>query len=153
MAETNTTNNITPCLWCKDNALEKAEYYCSIFPNSKILSKHPAIVSFELNGNTFQALNGGVDFPYNESISFAIRCKDQAEVDHYWDTFIKDGGKAQDCSWCQDKYGMRWQVVPDRLVELMMDTDQGKAGKVMQAMMKMQKIIIADLEAAYNGQL
>lgn len=151
MTQNNTSNIISPCLWCKDNALEKAEYYCSVFPNSKIISKHPAIVAFELNGNKFQALNGGVYFPYNESISFTIPCKDQVEVDHYWDTFIQDGGKAQDCAWLQDKYGMRWQIVPNRLAELMMDTDRVKANKVMQAMMKMQKIIIADLEMAYNS--
>jgi predicted 3-demethylubiquinone-9 3-methyltransferase (glyoxalase superfamily) len=141
---------ITPCLWCADNALEKAEYYCSIFPNSKIIAKHPAMVTFELNGNKFQALNGGVDFEYNESVSFTIPCSDQKEVDYYWDTFINDGGKAQDCSWCQDKYGMRWQIVPKQLGEFMMDTDPVKAGRVMQAMMKMQKIIIADLENAFN---
>jgi predicted 3-demethylubiquinone-9 3-methyltransferase (glyoxalase superfamily) len=142
---------IIPCLWCKDNALEKAQYYCSIFPNSKILSEHPVMVTFELNGNKFHALNGGVDFAYNESISFTIPCEDQVEVDHYWDTFIKDGGKAQDCAWCQDKWGMRWQIVPKQLSELMMDPDPIKAGKVMQAMMKMQKIIVTDLIAAYNS--
>jgi predicted 3-demethylubiquinone-9 3-methyltransferase (glyoxalase superfamily) len=109
------------------------------------------MVTFELNGNKFQSLNGRVDFPYNESISFTILCQDQSEVDHYWDTFIADGGKAQDCSWCQDKYGMRWQIVPKQLGELMMDENHEKAGKVMQAMMKMQKIIIADLKAAYNS--
>jgi predicted 3-demethylubiquinone-9 3-methyltransferase (glyoxalase superfamily) len=147
-----TTNTIIPCLWCKDDALAKAQYYCSIFPNSKILSEHPVMVTFELNGNKFQALNGGIDFPYNESISFMISCKDQAEVDHYWDTFISDGGKAQDCSWCQDKWGTRWQIVPTRLGELMMDKDREKAGKVMQAMMKMQKIIIAELESAADGE-
>jgi predicted 3-demethylubiquinone-9 3-methyltransferase (glyoxalase superfamily) len=148
----NTTQNpIIPCLWCKDDALAKAEYYCNIFPNSKILGQHPAMVTFELNGNKFQALNGGVDFPYNESISFTIMCQNQTEVDHYWDTFITDGGKAQDCSWCQDKWGMRWQIVPKRLGELMMDPDPIKAAKVMQAMMKMQKIIVADLEMAYNS--
>jgi predicted 3-demethylubiquinone-9 3-methyltransferase (glyoxalase superfamily) len=148
---TTTNTQITPCLWCKDDALAKAEYYCSIFPNSKILSEHPVMVTFELNENKFQALNGGVDFAYNESISFTIPCQDQAEVDHYWNTFIADGGKAQDCAWCQDKYGMRWQIVPVRLMELMSDPDQEKAGKVMQAMMKMQKIIVTDLEAAYNS--
>ncbi len=145
-----TTTQITPCLWCKDDAMTKAEYYCSVFPNSKILSEHPAMVLFELNGTKFQALNGGIDFAYNESISFTISCEDQAEVDHYWNTFINDGGKAQDCAWCQDKWGMRWQIVPKRLAELMMDKDRVKAGNVMQAMMKMQKIIIADLESAYN---
>jgi len=148
----NQNSYITPCLWCKDNALEKAEYYCSIFPNSKILSKHPAIVLFELNGFTFQALNGGKDFQYNESISFTIDCKDQNEVDHYWDKFISDGGEAMDCAWCQDKYGMRWQIVPRRLPELMMDTDPEKSGRVMQAMLKMKKIIVADLESAYNKE-
>jgi predicted 3-demethylubiquinone-9 3-methyltransferase (glyoxalase superfamily) len=151
MPNPTTTNLITPCLWCKDNALEKAKYYCSIFPNSKILGQHPAMVTFELNGNKFHALNGGVDFDYNESISFTIPCDNQAEVDHYWDTFIADGGKAQDCSWCQDKYGMRWQIVPNKLTELMMDENPEKAGKVMQSMMKMQKIIIANLETAYNS--
>jgi predicted 3-demethylubiquinone-9 3-methyltransferase (glyoxalase superfamily) len=149
---TNQNDFLSPCLWCKDNALEKAEYYCSIFPNSSILSQHPAIVAFELNGYKFQALNGGVDFAYNESVSFVIDCKDQAEVDHYWDTFIKDGGKAMDCAWCQDKYGMRWQIVPRQLSELMMDEDPAKSGRVMQAMGKMQKIIVADLEAAYNQE-
>jgi predicted 3-demethylubiquinone-9 3-methyltransferase (glyoxalase superfamily) len=146
-----TNNIIVPCLWCKDNALEKAEYYCSVFPNSEVTGRHPAMVSFTLNGNKFQALNGGVDFEYNESISFTISCKDQEEVDHYWDTFIKDGGAAQDCAWCKDKYGMRWQIVPKQLGELMMDSDRVKAGKVMAAMMKMQKIIIKDLEEAYNS--
>ncbi len=146
-----TQNPIIPCLWCKYNALQKAQYYCSIFPNSKITSQHPVIVTFELNGNKFQALNGGVDFQYNESVSFTISCKAQVEVDYYWNIFIADGGKAQDCSWCQDKYGMRWQIVPLRLPELMMDKDPIKAGRVMQAMMKMQKIIVADLEEAYNS--
>jgi predicted 3-demethylubiquinone-9 3-methyltransferase (glyoxalase superfamily) len=144
-------NPITPCLWCKDDALAKAEYYCNIFPNSKILSEHPVMVTFQLNGNKFQALNGGVNFDYNESISFTIPCEDQAEVDHYWDTFIADGGKPQDCAWCQDKWGMRWQIVPKQLGELMMDLDPIKAGKVMQAMMKMQKIIVSELEEAYNS--
>jgi predicted 3-demethylubiquinone-9 3-methyltransferase (glyoxalase superfamily) len=147
----NNSTPITPCLWCKDDALAKAQYYCNIFPNSKILSQHPVMVTFELNGNKFQALNGGINFDYNESISFTIPCEDQTEVDHYWDIFIADGGKAQNCSWCQDKWGMRWQIVPKQLSELMMDPDREKAGKVMQAMMKMQKIIVADLEAAFNS--
>jgi predicted 3-demethylubiquinone-9 3-methyltransferase (glyoxalase superfamily) len=142
---------ITPCLWCKDDALEKATYYCTLFPNSEIVSQHPAMVTFELKGIRFQALNGGVDFAYNESVSFTIDCLDQTEVDYYWDTFIADGGQAMDCAWCQDKYGMRWQIVPRKLGELMMDPDREKANKVMQAMMKMQKIIVADLEAAYNS--
>jgi predicted 3-demethylubiquinone-9 3-methyltransferase (glyoxalase superfamily) len=145
------SKQIYPCLWCKENALEKANYYCSIFPNSKILSQTHVVVGFEVNGTKFNALNGGVDFSYNESISFVIECENQAEVDYYWNTFVNDGGMAQDCAWCQDKYGMKWQIVPKRLMELMMDSDHEKASKVMQAMMKMQKIIIADLEQAYNS--
>jgi predicted 3-demethylubiquinone-9 3-methyltransferase (glyoxalase superfamily) len=141
-------SSITPCLWCSDNALEKAQYYCSVFPQSKILSQSPVMVSFDLNGTQFLALNGGIDFAYNESISWIIDCRDQAEVDYYWDRLIADGGKAQDCAWCQDKYGMRWQVVPKQLQTLMADSDTQKARKVMQAMMKMQKIIVADLEEA-----
>lgn len=144
-------SQITPCLWCKDNAHEKAQYYCAIFPNSQIIGSHPAMTTFELNGSRFQALNGGIDFPYNESISFTIDCKDQAEVDYYWDKFIADGGMPMDCAWCQDKYGMRWQIVPVQLSKLMMDPDRVKADKVMAAMVKMQKIIVADLEAAYNS--
>jgi predicted 3-demethylubiquinone-9 3-methyltransferase (glyoxalase superfamily) len=146
-----TPNTITPCLWCKDNAKEKAEYYCSVFPNSKILAQHPAMTVFELNGNKFQTLNGGVEREYNDSISFTLPCENQEEVNHYWDTFINDGGKAMECSWCQDKYGVRWQIVPKRLGQLMMDPDKTKANKVMQAMMKMQKIIISDLEKAYSS--
>lgn len=144
-------NKLTPCLWCNNNALEKAEYYCSIFPNSKILSQHQVVVVFELNGMKFQAINGGMDFAYNESISWVIDCQDQSEVDHYWDTFVKDGGKESQCGWCKDKYGMSWQVVPKQLGELMMDEDRQKAGKVMESMMKMHKIIVADLQAAYNS--
>lgn len=149
-----TQDKIVPCLWCNDNALEKAQYYCSVFtaPYSRILSTNPIMTTFELNGNKFMALNGQVDFEYNNTISFTITCKDQEEVDHYWNTFINDGGSAMDCAWCKDKYGMRWQIVPQRLVELMTDTDPAKASRVMQAMMKMQKIIIIDLETAYNQQ-
>jgi predicted 3-demethylubiquinone-9 3-methyltransferase (glyoxalase superfamily) len=144
-------NLITPCLWCKNDAVEKAEYYCSVFPNSRMVATHPAMCTFLLNGNKFQTLNGGVGFEYNNTISFTIPCENQEEVDHYWDTFINDGGQAMDCAWCQDKYGMRWQIVPKQLGQMMMDDDREKASKVMQAMMKMQKIIIADLEVAYNS--
>jgi predicted 3-demethylubiquinone-9 3-methyltransferase (glyoxalase superfamily) len=152
MSTTQTSQNkLTPCLWCNNNALEKAEYYTSIFPNSKILSQQAVMVVFELDGVQFQAINGGMDFGYNESISWVIDCQDQAEVDHYWDSFVKDGGKESQCGWCADKYGMFWQIVPKQLGQLMMDEDREKAGKVMHAMLKMQKIIVADLEKAYNS--
>ena len=145
------TYPITPCLWCNDNALEKAQFYCSVFIDSRIISQHLVVVVFELNGTKFQALNGGVDFDYNESISWSISCQNQEEVDYYWEKLIQGGGKEMDCAWLQDKFGMRWQVVPTRLGELMMDPDKTKASKVMQAMRKMQKIVIKDLEAAYNS--
>lgn len=145
---------IIPCLWCKDDALNKAQYYCNIFPNSKITSQHPVIVTFELGGKKFQALNGGdvgTNTMYNDSISMSVQCENQAEVDYYWNKLIDDGGKEIECGWCMDKWGMRWQIIPKQLSELMMDPDPIKTGKVMQAMMKMQKIIVVDLEAAYNS--
>jgi predicted 3-demethylubiquinone-9 3-methyltransferase (glyoxalase superfamily) len=145
----NITNTITPCLWCNDNAEEKAKYYCSVFPNSKIISEHRFMYVMELNGNRFQVLNGGVDFEYNNSVSFTIPCKDQEEVDHYWNTFINDGGSELECSWCIDKYGVRWQIVPTILSEGIMHPDKEVASRVMAAMLKMRKIIVADIEAAF----
>jgi predicted 3-demethylubiquinone-9 3-methyltransferase (glyoxalase superfamily) len=153
MSNNDSTTHIafTTCLWCNADAEEKANYYCSVFKDSRITNSIPGVTtSFELRGNKFMALNGGVDFEYNNSISLVIDCKDQEEVDYYWNRFIGDGGEAMDCSWCKDKYGLRWQIVPTKLTELMLDKDPNKAQKVMQAMLKMQKIIIKDLEEAYN---
>jgi predicted 3-demethylubiquinone-9 3-methyltransferase (glyoxalase superfamily) len=137
---------IYPCLWFDTQAREAAEYYCTIFPDSRIISNNPVVTIFELRGKRFMALNGGPLFMFNESVSFVIDCKDQAEVDHYWDSLTADGGKESQCGWLKDKYGLSWQVVPAVLGQLM--NDPVKGGKVMQALLKMKKLVIAELQAA-----
>lgn len=144
---------ITPFLWFDGNAEEAVAFYCSIFKSAKAGRVMPGqdgkalTVEFELEGLNFMALNGGPNFTFNEAVSFLIECRTQAEVDHYWDK-LGEGGKYLDCGWLRDRYGLTWQVTPSVLLRLMNDHDREKAGRVMQAMMKMQKIIIADLEKA-----
>ena len=137
---------IYPCLWFDNQAREAAEYYCSIFPDARIVSNNPVVTIFELRGKRFMALNGGPLFNFTEAVSFVIDCKDQAEVDHYWDSLTADGGKESQCGWLEDKYGLSWQVVPAVLGQLM--SDPVKGGKVMQALLKMKKLVIAELQAA-----
>lgn len=154
---------IAPFLWFNDNAEEAMNYYLSIFKDSKELSVMRAsegmhvpagtvlVAYFELNGVEFGAMNGGPQFKFDEAISFVINCNDQEEVDYYWDTFIKDGGTESACGWLKDKFGLSWQITPTRLIELMQDKDPAKAQRVAQAMMRMIKIDIAELEKAYTG--
>jgi predicted 3-demethylubiquinone-9 3-methyltransferase (glyoxalase superfamily) len=154
---------ISPCLWFRDEAEEAVDFYVSIFPGAKkgtvlrsddvgVRSKGGVVlVNFEMFGQTFQALNGNQDDPFNNSISLSIDCKDQAEVDHYWDRLIGDRGNGIACSWLKDRYGVRWQVVPEILPRLLNDPDKAKAGRVMAAMMKMVKIDVAEIERAANG--
>jgi predicted 3-demethylubiquinone-9 3-methyltransferase (glyoxalase superfamily) len=156
---------ITPCLWFDSQAEEAARYYTGIFKNSKIgrISRYGdagrevhrqaagtvMTVEFELNGQPFTALNGGPLFKFNEAISFQIMCRTQEEVDHYWNKLSEGGDKnAQQCGWLKDKYGLSWQVVPTVLAELMTDPDKEKAGRVMEAMLKMKKLDIAELKRA-----
>lgn len=134
------TREIYPCLWFNTEAGEAAEYYCSIFENSKILSSNPIVTMFELNGKTFMALNGGPNFKFNEAVSFVVNCKDQQEIDHYWDSLTANGGAESMCGWCKDKYGVSWQIVPEILGTLMSDKDKGP--NVMQAFLKMKKFDI-----------
>jgi len=165
MAET----KLTPCLWFDSQAEEAARYYTGIFKNSKIgsISRYteagqevhhrPAgsvmTVEFELNGQPFTALNGGPAFKFNEAVSFQIMCRNQEEVDHYWNKLAAGGPEeAQQCGWVKDKYGLSWQVVPTALVEMMKDSDTEKAGRVMDAMLQMKKLDIAELERAYEGE-
>ena len=136
------TREIYPCLWFNTEAGEAAEYYCSIFENSKILSSNPIVTMFELNGKTFMALNGGPNFKFNEAVSFVVNCKDQQEIDHYWNSLTANGGAESMCGWCKDKYGVSWQIVPEILGTLMSDKDKGP--NVMQAFLKMKKF---DIEA------
>jgi predicted 3-demethylubiquinone-9 3-methyltransferase (glyoxalase superfamily) len=152
---------ITPFLWYDKEAEEAAKFYCSIFKNSKILrtarypegSPAPAgsvmTVEFELEGERFIALNAGPHFKFNEAVSFVIECDTQAEVDNYWSKLTSDGGQESMCGWLKDKYGLSWQVTPKALGKLMTDPDKEKAKRVMQAMMQMKKINIAELEGAY----
>jgi predicted 3-demethylubiquinone-9 3-methyltransferase (glyoxalase superfamily) len=150
---------ITPFLWFDDNAEEAAQYYVSIFPNSKILkvARHteagpgPAgkvlTVMFELEGREFTALNGGPLFKFSEAISFVVSCETQAEIDRLWRA-LSAGGKEGQCGWVRDKYGLWWQLVPPILTELLSGSDRARAARVMQVMMKIAKLDIAALRDA-----
>ena len=109
------------------------------------------VVTFELNGARFQALNGGPHFKFNEAISLSVDCKNQDEVDYFWDKLTAGGGAPSQCGWLKDKYGVSWQIVPDIMPRLLLDPDRAKVNRAMQAMMKMTKIVIADIEAAARG--
>ncbi|MEO6904319.1 MAG: VOC family protein [Bacteroidia bacterium] len=140
------TKQIYPCLWFDGQAKAAAEFYCSIFPNSKILNDSGMVVNFELNGQFFMGLNGGDYFKLNEAVSFVIPCKDQNEIDHYWCKLIADGGIEQSSGWCKDKFGLSWQVQPSNLGELMSNPNNSK--RVIQAFMKMKKLDIETLKNA-----
>lgn len=141
------TKQIYPCLWFESQANEAAEFYCEIFPNSKIHSANPMVVNFELNGNKFMALNDKrPPQDFNESVSFVIPCEDQKEIDYYWSKLTSNGGKENMCGWCTDKYGVSWQVVPTILGELM--SNPAKAQNVIAAFMKMKKFDIEGLKNA-----
>ena len=148
---------ITPFLWFDTQAEEAMNFYVSVFKNSKVhnVSRGPDgkafTVSFELNGQEFMGLNAGPQFKFNEAVSFFVNCKDQAEVDYYWEKLTADGGEESMCGWLKDKYGLSWQIIPKALGELMGDPDPVKSQRVMQAMLQMQKIIVADLERAHNN--
>jgi predicted 3-demethylubiquinone-9 3-methyltransferase (glyoxalase superfamily) len=150
---------LTPCLWFDTEGEEAAEFYTSVFPDSRIVevtrygSAGPReegtvmTVDFELDGQPFVALNGGPDFTFNEAISFQVSCKDQDEVDTFWDT-LSEGGEEGPCGWLKDRFGVSWQIVPTALPELLGDPDREKAQRVMQAMLSMKKIEIDELERA-----
>lgn len=154
---------ITPCLWFDREAEQAAKFYISVFKNGKIIETSyygegghmPAgtvlVITFELNGMRFQALNGGPHFKFNEAISLSVDCKNQDEVDYFWNRLTADGGAPSQCGWLKDKYGVSWQIVPDIMPRLLQDPDHAKINRAMQAMMKMKKIVIADIEAAANG--
>ena len=147
---------ITPFLWFDTQAEEAMNFYVSVFKNSKVggVSRGPDgkafSVTFELDGQEFMGLNAGPQFKFNESVSFFVNCEDQAEVDYFWDKLTTDGGEESMCGWLKDKYGLSWQIIPKQLGELMGDPDPVKSQRVMQAMLTMRKIVVVDLEAAYN---
>ncbi len=158
---------ITPFLWFNDNAEEAAKLYTSIFKNSKITGVtrydkagaeatgqpegSAMTVSFQLDGIEFTALNGGPSFKFTEAISFVVDCKDQAEVDYFWDKLSQGGEKGQ-CGWLKDRFGLSWQIVPTGFVELISDPDPEKSQRAMKAMMKMSKLDIEALKRARDGK-
>jgi predicted 3-demethylubiquinone-9 3-methyltransferase (glyoxalase superfamily) len=146
---------ITPCLWFDGNALAAVDYYVALFPNSRRLTdisgeESPIVVNFELDGRPFMALNGGPEYQFTPAISFSVSCENQAQVDHYWDQLV-DGGQPSQCGWLTDRFGVSWQIVPDRLGELMSDPDPAVAQRVTSAMLQMVKLDIPLLEAAAKG--
>ena len=155
---------ITPFLWFDGKAEEAAKLYTSIFPNSKIISikywsegspfpkDQVMTATFELDGLRYQAMDAGPEFKFTEAISMLVNCTTQAEVDNYWNKLIADGGQESVCGWLKDKFGLSWQIVPTVLGEMLGDKDPAKAGRAMQAMMKMKKIDIAALQNAYDGK-
>ena len=151
-------NKITPFLWFDTQAEEAMNFYVSLFKNSKVnsVSRGPEgnafIVSFELDGQEFMGLNAGPQFKFNEAVSMFVNCEDQAEVDYFWNALIANGGEESMCGWLKDRFGLSWQIVPTRLGQLMGDPDPVKAGRVMEAMLKMRKIVVADLQMAYDGK-
>ncbi len=148
---------IYPHLWFKAQAEEAMAFYISVFMDSKFLGRlelpDPELseLRFELAGLPIAALNANTHVPYNEAFSFQIETGDQAETDYYWNALTAGGGKEQPCGWLTDKFGVYWQVTPTILLEMVADPDKAKAGRVLQAMYKMKKIVIADLERAYYG--
>src|SRR5258708_17771724 len=140
---------ITPFLWYDNQALEAVKFYGTIFKNSKILNASPMVVTFELEGQKFMALNGGPQFKFTEALSLFVECETQEEVDEFWEKLSAGGSKSQ-CGWLKDKYGLSWQVVPSILMKLMSDGDPRKSQRVMDAIMKMSKIEIKLLQQGYD---
>jgi predicted 3-demethylubiquinone-9 3-methyltransferase (glyoxalase superfamily) len=141
---------ISPFLWFEGNMQEAVTFYMSVFKDGRLLAMSPAMATFELLGQRFLALNAHPHHKFTEAISFFIDCDTQAEVDYYWEKLAEGGGQQQ-CGWIKDRFGLSWQVIPKALGRFLMDEDRAKANRVMQAMLKMTKIVIADLEAAYEG--
>lgn len=158
-----TADGFTTCLWFDGQAEEAAEFYMSVFKDSKpgrVVRYNEAgpgpagsvmAVEFEINGQMFVALNGGPEFRFNEAVSFQIHCGSQDEIDYYWNRLTEDGGQEVACGWLKDKYGVSWQVDPSELVDMMLDPDPEKARRVTEAMLSMRKFDIAALREAFAG--
>jgi predicted 3-demethylubiquinone-9 3-methyltransferase (glyoxalase superfamily) len=155
-------DKFSPCLWFDGDAEAAAQLYTGLFPNSRIVQVDRSAadtpgpkegdvltVEFELDGRSFVALNGGPDFQFNEAISIQVECADQAEVDRYWDALTADGGQPGPCGWLKDKFGLSWQVAPAKLTEMLRSPDKDAARRTMEAMLKMGKLDLPALEAAY----
>jgi predicted 3-demethylubiquinone-9 3-methyltransferase (glyoxalase superfamily) len=158
-------SKITPFLWYSKEAEEAARFYASVFPNSKVTrvsamqSESPSgppgsvkVVEFELFGQPFMAMSAGPMDPFNHAISFSVSCADQAELDRYWNALLENGGQAEACGWLKDRYGLSWQIVPAVMGEFMGGSDKAASKRASDAMMKMVKLDIAALKAAYDGK-
>lgn len=139
-------NSIYPCLWFDGQAKAAADFYCSVFKDSKITSESSMVVTFELLGQKYMGLNGGPEFKANEAVSFVIECKDQLEIDYYWDKLISGGGEESMCGWLKDRFGFSWQVIPSNIGDLMNDPERGN--RVAEELMKMRKIDLDVLMSA-----
>jgi predicted 3-demethylubiquinone-9 3-methyltransferase (glyoxalase superfamily) len=161
-------HRISPCLWFDDQGEQAANFYVSVFKNSKITAvaryghagteihgRPPGsvmTVAFELDGHAFTALNGGPHFKFNEAVSLQVMCDTRAEIDHFWEKLSAGGDpKAQQCGWLKDRFGLSWQIVPRAIERMMSDPDPKKSDRVMAAVLKMKKIDLAELERAYRG--
>ncbi|EER28754.1 hypothetical protein D8B26_000972 [Coccidioides posadasii str. Silveira] len=155
---------VHPCLWFDTQAVEAATYYTTLFsqrPNAKpgdaadvsrITSIAEPLVTFMLSGQEYSALNGGPHYTHSPAVSLFITCEDQAEVDYFWENFLKDGGKEIQCGWITDKFGVSWQVVPKALMEMLSDEDKEKQERARQTMLNSKKLEIARLKAAFEGR-
>ncbi|HVF59620.1 MAG TPA: VOC family protein [Thermoanaerobaculia bacterium] len=156
---------IVPHLWYDKEAVEAANFYVSLFPDSRVDNVTPIpadtpsgpagsvqVVEFTLAGQPFMAINAGPLDPFNHAVSFIVNCDDQAEVDRLWDALTEGGGAPEPCGWLRDRYGLSWQIVPTVLGEMMKDPDPDRARRVMEAMLQMKKLDIAGLERAYAGE-
>jgi predicted 3-demethylubiquinone-9 3-methyltransferase (glyoxalase superfamily) len=144
-------SKIAPCLWFDGRAKEAATFYVSLFPNAAIGAASSHLVEFTLDGQRFQALNGGPRYEFSEAVSLSISCGDAAEVDHYWHGLIANGGEEGRCGWLKDRFGVSWQVVPQGLGAVLSDPDPERARRATQAMMSMTKLDLAAMRAAANG--
>jgi predicted 3-demethylubiquinone-9 3-methyltransferase (glyoxalase superfamily) len=159
------TQKVIPCLWYDGQAEAAAKLYTSLLPNSKIdkVVRSPAdnpsgpagmvlVVEFTLAGNKYVGLNGGPQFPFTEAVSFQIMCEDQAEVDRLWKALTADGGAESECGWLKDRWGLSWQIIPQRMIDLLADPNPDRARRAMEAMMTMRKINISAVERAADGK-
>jgi len=148
--------NIKTCLWFDGNGLEAARFYTGLIPNSRIISdvqtEQPLTVEFELDGVPYQVLNGGPQFKFNEAVSIVLYTDDQAETDKYWYALIADGGEESQCGWLKDKFGLSWQIVPRALFHYLGNPDRAGAERAMQAMLKMRRLVIAQLDDAFHNR-
>ena len=156
---------LTTCLWFDGRAREAANFYTRIFPGSELADHWIAptdtpgnakgdevVVNFKIFGQNFIGLNGGPQFPHSEAISFQIPCKDQAEIDKYWELLLADGGEESQCGWLKDKFGVSWQVISTEMMSYLGGSDPEGAQRATQAMLQMRKIILADMKAAYDNK-